>query len=430
MTEQFLDAQASGGLGRNPIVPEGKVSDNVFLDTRRIQHIKQTAKVIYGGRGPDAGRKPRTLYPAPTSDDAFTILPRDPVFQHFGQCPGVENRELGDFVYVLATFNGMGKPGGTRWQLMSRMMFRGIATGQGVAYHPKWADSPQETAVIRGGANTMLNTGPYQISNGDWVWLSPPPPDDPYEKGIIGRQNSRNPDRMPAHTMPYKVGADSLTIDSLKDILSKPESEIEGDFNDFDYPPPIVEGAIQFKEALGELSLMTVHVMMASGLFKFEEDAFRDERLRRDNTVRYLETDRNKVLDTMDAILNVTGNAPPPTAMGRTKRGEIEISRDLLAGRMADPKVGEKFVHIRDFLMETVTGATDEALLFRLEKGTREMPKRLAGQLNAIQLGTMQKLFSSVDKANYLVKAAIIGKALSSAPTGKDFDIDLGTYSS
>ncbi len=430
MTSEFLDVQASGGLGRSPIVPEGKVTDNVFLDTRMIQQIKQTSKIVHGGKEERRGGK-GALYPGAPSDDAWTILPRDPVFQHLGQSHGVQNGEIGDFVYVLATFNGMGRPGGTRWELMSRMMFRGIATGEGVAYHLKWADSPQEFAVIRGGANTVMNTGPRDISNGDWVWLSPPTPDAPYEKGIIGRQNARNPDRMPAHTMPYKVGADSLTIDSLKNILSQSESSIKEKFSDFDNPPPIVEGAIMFKEALGEISLAITHVLMSSGLFHFDESAIADPGLRSRNSTQYLNRERDTVLGRMAKILKVTEDDPhPPTATGgRSRQEKIEISLDVLAGRITDPKVGEKFVGISEFLMQTVTAETDEALLFRLEKGTRGMPGGLRGKLNAIQIGTLPKLFSSVDKANHLVKSAIIGKALSSARPGMEFDIDLGTYS-
>lgn len=412
MTDRFADINSSGGLGRQPITNVGRVAINGHLDAATIRERK--------GKHSDG----RSLYGGPVDDDAFKVFARDICVSERGSSAhsSTWNRYKTQAPLILSVLNGGFKKHTPLWQVIESLQFAGLAGGQGARFDSRNESPEIDLALVWGGLATVVNSGPQRIANGQLVYWTVPPVDEPYERALRGSK------RMPLHTMPYDPALDTLTEDTLANLMTQsarvmtpgpPAAAAAAAAADMEpeHRRPIQEGADNMRQVVCQVMLEALHVFLTSGLVSMNPAAVIDPRVRAKNAGMYAANERVR-----RDLLRVVAAALGCKDVHR-KPGDPKITF------RADPAV-DRETTLAEFALDVFLGRKDEALLMPLAPGTRAVPNGDSGVLVRNQKAGMSDLLAGVNNANHFVSRRIIGRAVSPAEPGREFDILLGKYAS
>lgn len=389
MTDRFSDINAEGGLGRNPISNVGRVVINGYVNFDEIQERK--GRALTGD----------TLYGGPTDDDAFAILPRDICIEEKVPTTGRRNAHKMVAPFVLSTVNGGFKKTDKLWEVIENHDFRGLAGGQGAKTDSSGKNPEVDLALVQGGITTITNTGTKRIENGDMIYWTLPPLDNPFERSRRGSY------RMPLHTMPFDPKHDELSEDTLQQILADTPT---------DESWPINESAKLVKQTVMQQTLNALHIILTSGLVKWDPNILRDKAKRTQNAREYLEP---RSLDLRKKFLTDVSAALGLRDIQRTRDSSVEFRTSLMETRETT---------LEEFAMDVFFAKKDSALLLPMEEGTRNLPSGNWGSIIRNQKAVLSDYFASVNKANQFVERRIFAKAVTPAEPGKDLDVTLGKY--
>jgi len=252
-----FDSNAYGSTGDNPIMTAGRVAINGSVDSTLIRTRRHTA-----GQG-------ASLYGGDTSDESFTIMPHDPVFEQRKAGNLRRNRTVGNDTYapVLSTFNGAGNKGDSVATFMSNILFRGFAGGDGARGDTTGRNSGdnRDIAIIQAGTLTTRNTGPTRIEAGDTiVWMAPMPGDKrSYDRGIVGSK------RIMPYLLPFRVGAQLANSFRISDLLRDPKAR---DWSNTD--AALTVAAVRTRKAIKSSIILAAHVLFMLGFAQPVQGAF------------------------------------------------------------------------------------------------------------------------------------------------------------
>ena len=398
MGDRFNDINAMGNLGRNPNTPAGRIAINGHIDQIEFRNRKENVK------------KEKTFYKGPTDDSSFVIFPRDLCVQKKNYM-GTKNIHRIHEPYVFSTLNGYGHKSDQIFQIIEQLEFRGLAGGQGANIDSTGKNPQIDLALVQGGVNTITNTGPDRILNGDLIYWSVPPKDHPWERGRRGSE------RMVLHTLPYKPESDELSEDTLYKLLIKNNMSYLVNDKNMDARWPIMEGAKNLQQAIMQISLNALHTFLVSGIIKIDMDALTNPRKRSQNTNKYTNP---QMLEQRTEFLRLIGSSLGIKDLPKLKEDPKFTFRP-------NPK-SDTISTLSEFAMEVHFGKKNYALLAPLSEGTQTLPTGIKGALIKNQKSANSDIFAAIGKTNDFTKRRIFAKANTPADPGKEMDIILGHY--
>ncbi len=404
MTDRFNDINAVGNLGRNPNTPAGRVAINGHID--QVEFENRKAKV----------KKGKTFYRGPTDDQSFAIFARDLCVSR-KMYASKKNIHKAHAAFVFATVNGFGEDTDKIYQLIEELEFAGLAGGQGAKYDSTGESPEVDLALVLGGINTITNTGPDRISNGDWVFWTLPDTKDPYEKGRRGSE------RMVLHTVPYDHKLDKLSEHTLHKLLVG-DRTLQYPNKNIDSRWPIMEGAKNLQQAIMQITLDALHTFLVSGLVKLDVEAIGDTKEAKERRMRNTNQYTNpspKLVEIRTENLRKIGSALGIQDLMKKEDKQIKFKPNPSSNLKRETTLSE-------YAMEVFFGKKSDALLAPLEDGTAHLPSGYKGNIIKGQRGALSDLFTAIIKTNDFTKKRIFAKAVSPAEPGKDFDIILGHY--
>lgn len=397
MTDRFTDINSIGNLGRNPNTPAGRIAINGHIDQNEFRNRKDNAK------------KERTFFQGPTDDQSFVIFPRDLCVQKKNYM-GTKNIHRVHDPYVFSTLNGYGHKSDKLFQIIEQLEFRGLAGGQGAKYDSTGKSPEVDLALVQGGVNTITNTGPDRIMNGDLIYWTVPPREKAYERGRRGSE------RMVLHTMPYKPDLDELSEDTLYELIMKKSMTYLISNKNMDPRWPIMEGAKNLQQTVMQIYLDALHTFLVSGVVKLEPN-YRQEKTRIKNTNNYTDP---RILEERTNFLQFIGSSLGIKELSKLKEDQKITFRP-------NPKA-DTISTLSEFAMEVYFAKKNYALLAPLSEGTQTLPTGIKGILIKNQKSANSDMFSSIIKTNDFTKRRIFAKASTPADPGKEMDIILGHY--
>lgn len=384
MTDLGFELHGDGGLGKNPITQLGKIVQNGFKDEESIKQNK--------------GNSARGLskYPGPVDDDAASIYPREIVY---GRKVQTSRKRFanGEPARVLSTVNGAFEGKDSLSKIINSCEVKGISLTRSL-FDSTGRRSEVDVVVQTGGMTTIDNNGPKRINNGDPVYAEWPDP-----KGAEDR-NVRGSTRMRLITMPYDININALTEHTLESLLRK--KYVKGSYEDEIYGP-LVDAAQNLDRIIKQMMVNAVHVLLATGVCDELNlgTSIEDVNIRRDRALAY-SRDRSRVLRDVRGALWESGlQVPEPTRAGGP----------------------ERMTTLPEFAMATILGKTNY-LVDQLDPVSNRVSNGQTGMLVQGQQTFLGDLFAVVNRGNEFTKSRILGKALTPAEPGGEFDIMLSRY--
>lgn len=384
MTDLVFDFNGND-VGKNPITKMGNVVYNAYRNDPDIAQSKanvQSGTSKYGGA---------------TDDSNFSILPGYITWAY--RNPSIGKRKAkGHDLYVRTTLNGAFLRSQELYEIQNNILILGISKTRAL-YDRNGNHSEIDTVVQMGGLATIVNTGKKPICNGDWVRAELPDPNNPI---VLGRRNASN---IYMWTTPFDPRCDMITASNLGSILGKGSSpkKLESERD-----KPMIEAATKVRNAILQAVLNSFHIALASGLFSVNIDLDTDDGSRKTASRGYLDSSnsgqREKILTRLASMLGI--HTESTTKMEVTARGSQQS--------------------LGDFALDVFLADDAHLLLPRTETGG--MPSGNKGKVLQGQLGFLRDIFGAATKANHMVTDTIIGKAITPAATGEDFDVLLGRY--
>ena len=390
MTDHFNDVNFESGT-TNPITRAGRVAQNFFLDTPALLARRENKGSYYQG----------TL-----DDRSFNVAPQSVLIGK--RASSLTDSNVKDITnegsYVFSALNGAFSESDELWKIIAEHDFKGISTAHMTVFDSLSKDPEVDLAASIGGLDTIINTGKVPIPNGSLVYWSFPQSQEgnPESTGLSNGQ-------ILPELMPYENTVDSLTLDTLKKLMFRSNTELTG----FDVASkiPLQKAADDFKFELLTSLLLSAHILLSSGLVTFNSLAHEQKQARdkyntsgKDEIKRlagYLGIDREK-----------------PEQPGKTKKFIFDIKKN----NGGQPKKTNLITHSLN-----VFCGKDEELIFPYDNSLP--PPKTEGTLDKKQKFHFENMMSIVHQANQTVKDRIIGKAMSTANPGYPFDIYLGNYS-
>ncbi|KKL47890.1 hypothetical protein LCGC14_2331000, partial [marine sediment metagenome] len=315
--------------------------------------------------------------------------------------------------YVFSTLNGYGHKSDQIFQIIEQLEFRGLAGGQGANIDSTGKNPQIDLALVQGGVNTITNTGPDRILNGDLIYWSVPPKDHPWERGRRGSE------RMVLHTLPYKPESDELSEDTLYKLLIKNNMSYLVNDKNMDARWPIMEGAKNLQQAIMQISLNALHTFLVSGIVTVAPN-YTDVKVRAKNTNRYTSPQN---LERRIDFLRLIGSS-----LGIKDLEKFKLKDDPKFTFRPNPPKSDTITTLSEFAMEVYFGKKNYALLAPLSEGTRTLPTGIKGALIKNQISANSDIFAAIGKTNDFTKRRIFAKANTPADPGKEMDIILGHY--
>lgn len=393
MTDIAFELNSTNGMGRNPITQAGKVVYNGFKDHNLINIFK--AQIRTG----------QNFYPGPTNDEDYSIQQREVVYS---RRKGT-NAKKGS-MHVLSSVNAGFDKKDPLWKIISEHEIRGIAVTRSLL--DSTGVNPEIDVVVQsGGLATVVNTGTRKINNGDSVYMEWPDPDKPYAT------QPRNSQKQLLWTMPLDPCMDALTESNIWEIMKDPAtiSEYERDIN-----KPIVRSAINFKQFLLKLSVFAIHSALSAGIVTAKdialEDTKRAKEQRRLNGEQYMSLDsvgvpkRKPFIKRLARLYGITDE----------EKKKLEV--------VFPQKLGKKQVvgDLADHVIETFSGKDNNFLVLPLQESGKMTSDEK--KLVMSQQSLLADAFQAINEANEWKRGRVIGKALTPANPGEEFDMLLGRY--
>lgn len=394
MTDQLFDIHQSGGPGRSPITPAGRVAYNVRLDQKALERRKV--------------RKDRGCYPgASTDDSAFFVLPRDLLLTEVRRA----GRRSGDgLIPVFSVLNGAGTQEMSYVEFIEGHAFAGFSSQQTVAFSTT-GKSPRnpEFATVLGGLVTVWNTGGTRIENGQKLYW-----DVPMFGTNVTERHRRESHRITPILRAYDPAKQGITartvIDAMRDRRPRSSSS--------DEPVTVPkQAAIAIKSAAVSIALNTFDMLLSSGLVQFDQVALGND-------------------DQAAAQRIANAGMWRRQLTARAREGHITRVAGWLGSKRVNDASGVKLrvphlnEPIRSYFVNLLAGDDDDHRLIALTEGRRSVPSGNAGEIVRNQRACVQDLIAGVAKADHFVKRRILGTALTPSDPGKEGDIVLGHYMS
>ena len=391
MTDAAYEVNAQNGrVGANPISQVGRVQTNGRLDNVEIEHRKR-----------NAGTQSGTLYGGDVNDASFRVLPRTMCFMNRQQeNPTRSSNVHGEYLEtVWSVLNGAGEAGETVEELKQRTSFAGFAGGDGAMYDHTAASQELSPhfSLVKGGTITVINQGRFRIKPGDWfMWDFPDPADTKPHSGYKGSVQL-----MPI-MLPYQPKLHRAEAKSLKQrLVQQAAGGTLLTASD--------EAARNLNEALCSVLVCAMAIFLSAGVVKMDLAAL----------VPANQNDR-------------TRNARRWDRSGQKAEALVALSQALgckgIQGSevvQAQFRVGDE--SIAEFAARTLGAASTHEFAQATPRG--EIPTGNIGVLLRNQRSLIPDIVSSVQGVNDERSGRVIGKALTGAKRGEDFDALPGTYS-
>ena len=399
MTDYFNDVNFEGGT-TNPITRAGRVAQNYFLDIP-ILLLRRSNKNSY--------------YKGTLDDRSFNVAPQSILIGR--RASSLTDSNVKDITnegsFVFSALNGAFDHSDELWKIIAEHEFKGISTAHMTDFDSLNKNPEVDLAGSIGGLDTLINTGTIPIPNGSLVYWTFPES----EEGNPENTGFSNGQILP-ELRPYETKIDSLTLDTLKNLMFRSNT----DLNQIDSASkvPLLKAADDFKCELLINLLLSAHILQSSGLFTLnttseKQKAARDKYNKQFTTEEMKKNGKNDLI-TLASYLGIDREEPERP----DKRNEFTFE---IKKNGSSPKKME----LIDYALKVFCGMDDQ-LLFPYGVNGR-LPVKTPGVLDKKQKFHLEKLLSIINQANQTVKDRIIGKAMSSAPPGRAFDIFLGNYS-
>ena len=369
----FIEIGNDGNYRQSPITSQGRVAYNAFKDDDRIKIRKANSR---------AGR---SFYQGPIEDVHVSIYPGDLCFAiRATEAMGMPRKKSYQ-TFVLSSLNQGFETGATLAEIRSYIKFVGVAGSSGARHDHRNNNPERDLALVIGGLQTLLNTGPMRINNGDYVYWDIP---DPTIE--LGKGTGHNLDRYVLVTKPYRPGTDASFRAQIGKMITGEDSSSHADVSG------LRESAEGMRALLATSMLAVFECLMSEGYLTTVQIG---------DMTKLTKTDRVNRVD-------VTSDEEKATALG-TVSAAFGLSDSLSApppkGSMAETFIG-CMVGSKGEGIPT-TGGT---------KAVRTMAK--------LQKDFLNNLFLVVNQATDDVRSRIIGQALTPADPNGEYDMILGHY--
>lgn len=375
--------------GHNPVTNAGRIAYNAYLDVEEIKNRRALHK------------ESKTFFPGPMDDRSLVILPRDVCYTSRRSPEQLQS----DRPYVLSVLNGAyiyegtDKEGTDKWlTILDDIEFAGFAGGQGAQIDSNGVDSDRDLALVIGGTLTVPNTGDMRINNGDWILWELPPLNKPYEKGLRGSE------RIVLHIRPYCGRLDRMSENLFMELM-RSANPAEFETTSRSHNQPIVEGALNVRNAVYECMLMGIHIALKLGIVGFKVNG---------NGGTLEQSKYNGSEEARNTILSGISS-------------ELGLIKKSANGKVKTYKVLKKEVELEEVARKTMVGDHDY-LMFSMLSDTGTLPNGSKGQIIKNQKQMLTDLINGVGSANFHTTRRIIGKAMNSGNPGEELDILINRY--
>lgn len=363
----FVELGTDGSFRRDPITTQGRVAYNAFRDNAQIAQRKDLAK------------KGLTLYGGSSEDASLSIYPGDLCFTTSGSTSmGMPRKRLYQ-TFVMSTLNQAFEKGESMDKVRASIRFAGVAGASGARLDCAYPED--DLAIVIGGLQTLQNTGPERINNGEFVVWDVPVP---------GMMPKNDMDRFVLVTRPYKPDHDENFRKEVGDMIARAS-------NSKDHMTEVKKAALRLR-----------HLLLASAITAF------DSLLR----MGFISADG------IDAMLRVDDATRASNARNYDARsgatlsnlsGALGISTMLTSGTSA-PSFASTY-------LESLTGSEGGKL------DRENNADRTVSILETQRKNFISNLFLVVNAASDDVRSRVIGQALSPADPNGAFDCIMGHYS-
>lgn len=396
MTDVSLNFNSHGGFHRNDIVNLGNVIQNCGFDEAELR-----SRVIHQNKGLSP------LYNGSMNEMTMSVQVGDVVWCRTDE---QRNTRRGQLRMCFSSLNGCMDKGDQPWQFFTKYTLVGIANTP--ARRDDRNKNPEFDFTTRlGGLDTVV-AGPDAISAGDLIVADIPDPKNPVPS-VLGKRPDGG--RITAFLRPFKPGMDSLTHQSLKDILIRKSGRLKMSNIDTDANYPVMEGACMIGNGLLTAGLVLIRVLHQYGLVTVNAAALGI----RDGAGRATHASRNQPLtneqwaDLAHAI-GVVNTCEPGAETERVKVpkkagiGKAPVEEDLAKVIM------EAFVGSGEWVVPLENQLT--------------VPAGRTGVVHNAQRSMLTEVVKGVTKAQEAQRSRIVGRAISGCAPGGEFDILMGSY--
>ncbi len=391
MTDYFNDLNFEGGT-TNPITRAGRVAQNYFLDIQELLQRRNSKNSYYKG----------TL-----DDRSFNVAPQSILLGK--RASSFTDSNVKDIVnegsFVFSSLNGAFNESDELWKIISEHEFKGISTAHMTEFDSLSKNPEVDLAGSIGGLDTIINTGNVPISNGSLVYWTLPESEDgnPESTGFSNGQ-------ILPEVRPYETTMDSLTLNTLKKLMLKSNTDLSG--LEVASKIPLLKAADDFKFELLTNLLLSAHILQSSGLVTFNTNST-TQKAARD---KYNKSEKEDLIE-LASYLGIDREEPERP---RPKEEFIfDIKRN---GNGGSPDK----IELIDYSLKVFCGM-DAQILFPYINN--RPPPKIRGILDKKQKFHVEKLLSIINSANQTVKDRIFAKAMSTANPGHPFDVYLGNWS-
>lgn len=393
--------------GRSPIWPSGRTVYNGRQDVNGIAARKrklQTGEAAIGGAGDDV---------------VFTMQRHLIAVQE--RIPGKERRgDASDTsqdidIYVTDCANGFGKRGETQAQLNERIASAFIVSGQILNEGQREA-----IALQTAGLNTICNSGPYNIKIGQYVCVSAPNPDAPQP---YPPRDDLPPNKVLWWVVPFDEERSIGSVQTAYDLLvEKPKVMNEASVKQYQALYP---ASAQFAAGLGN----SLHAIALSAIWAAHEagivtvntrdswttNAAKARKLEEVERERRIQELARECLVVDGGLLNLNRDAD-----------DLDVERHTVPDK-SDMNASISF---EKYLFKTIFACEGAYRLFVPSgfdrNGIRTFSDPIARIIVQRQQSAVMDLVATIRESDVAAKRRIIGKALSPAQPGQDFDIHMG----
>lgn len=391
MTDVAYEVNAQNGrTGANPISQVGRVQTNGRLDNVEIEQRKI-----------NAGTQSGTLYGGNVTDENFRVLPRTMCFMNRQQeNPTRSSNVHGEYLEaVWSVLNGAGEAGETVEELKQRTAFSGFAAGDGAKYDHTAASQELSPhfALVKGGTLTVINQGRFRIRPGDWfMWDFPDPADAQTHSGYKGSTQV-----MPI-MLPYTPKMHRAEARAIKArLVLQAEAGSLATSSD--------EAARNLNEALCSVLVSAMDILLSSGIVRLSQRALdvENQDARTDNARGWAR--RGNKADVLVVLAQALG-------CKNIQGSEVVQSRFRVGGET-----------LAEYAAQTLASANTHEFAQATPRG--EIPVGNIGVVLKNQRSLIADVVSAIQGVNDERSGRIIGKALTGAKRGEEFDALPGTYS-